>query len=157
MKIRKAELDDAGALAEILRGLGWFGTLESEPEERTRERVGRHLALYDADESHSIYVAEGPAGEVVGYVGVHWLPSLFLTGPEGLVSELFVAAPARGQGAGTKLMEAVQEEAAARGCSRLQVINRRNRESYRRGFYEKCGWVERPEAASLVYSLHPQG
>jgi GNAT superfamily N-acetyltransferase len=154
MRIRRARPDDRDALVKILRDLGWFSYLESELRERTAERVDRHLALYNAGESHSIYVAEDPAGEVAGYVGVHWLPSLFLVGPEGYVSELFVAASARGQSAGTRLLEAVRAEAAARGCSRLLVINRRTRESYQRGYYEKCGWVERPEAANFVYDLH---
>ena len=31
------------------------------------------------------------------------------------------------------------------------LINRRDRESYARGFYVKQGWVEQPEAARFVY------
>lgn len=115
--------------------------------------MARHLDLCISADGHSVYVGENSAGVVVGYLAVHWLPSLFLTGPEGYVSEIFVGASARGQGVGTALLQAVQDEAAERGCSRLSVLNRRNRESYKRGFYAKCGWKERPDAANFVCSL----
>lgn len=153
MQIRKAEATDTDSIVEILRALGWFAYLNSEPYEKTKERVAHHLNLYNLDDSHSVYVAENSAGAVVGYVGVHWQPSLFLTGPEGYVSELFVETSARGQGVGAELLEVVKREAAERGCSRLLVLNRRSRESYERGFYEKCGWKERPDAANFVYLL----
>ena len=77
----------------------------------------------------------------------------FLAGPEGYVSELFVCAAERGKGMGSRLLEAIKEEALARGCSRLTLINLRHRESYERGFYTTRGWQERPEAASFVYLL----
>ena len=153
MRIRKAQTDDSDAIVEILRTLGLFAHLSSEHPEQTKERVERHLRLCHADESHSVYVAEEPAGDIVGYVGVHWQPTLFLAGPEGYLSELFVRASARGRGAGTQLLQAVHNEAAERGCARLLVLNRRNRASYQRGFYENCGWVERPDAANFVYTL----
>jgi hypothetical protein len=33
------------------------------------------------------------------------------------------------------------------------LINFRDRESYRRRFYEKAGWEERPDGASFVRAL----
>ena len=153
MPIRRAEVTDAGPIANILRGLGWFTHLESELPEQTAARVGRHLALCLADDSHSIYVAETPAAGMAGYIAVHWQPSLFLPGPEGYISELFVETASRGQGLGRQLLEVVTEEALARGCCRLLLLNRRNRESYARGFYKKRGWVERPEAVNFVFPL----
>ena len=152
MSIRKAAPADAGPIARLLRGLGWFAHLEAELPAQSENRVGRHLALCLADNSHSIYVAE-TAADVVGYVAVHWQPSLFLPGPEGYISELFVEAAARGQGLGGQLLETVKEEALARGCCRLLLLNRRDRASYGRGFYKKRGWVERPEAVNFIYPL----
>lgn len=87
--------------------------------------------------SHSVHVAVAVPANVVGYVAVHWLPYLILPGPEGFVSELFVASDTRWQGVGTRLLEVTEAEAIARGCSRLQLINFRDRESYERRFYEK--------------------
>ncbi len=68
----------------------------------------------------------------------------------GFVSELFIVNSARGRGLGTLLLKAIEAEAIELGCSRLQLINFRNRKSYYRSFYEKAGWIERPEGASFV-------
>jgi GNAT superfamily N-acetyltransferase len=86
-----------------------------------------------------------------------WLGALvalsFLQGPEGYVSELFVAESVRGHGVGRALLRNIETEARARGCVRLSLINLRNRESYLRQFYVKAGWEERREAANFVYRI----
>ena len=152
--IRKARPDDIGALADLLIGLGWFQRyFEAASEAVIRARVGQHLGQCLADQSHSVYVAEGAAGQVDGYIAVHWLPYLFMPGPEGYISELFVREAARGQGLGSQLLAAVKEEAQARGCTRLALINIRSRESYQRGFYSRLGWEERPQAANFILRL----
>ena len=89
----------------------------------------------------------------MGYGSVHWLPYLFLQGPEGYVSELFVRESARGQGIGRELLKVIETEAKARGCVRLSLINLRSRESYTRQFYVKAGWEERPDAANFICRL----
>jgi GNAT superfamily N-acetyltransferase len=151
--IRQAQIEDAAPLAALLRELGWFAALEAETADATERRVAHYLAACLADASHSLYVAEQAPSGVAGYVAVHWLPYLFLAGPEGFISELFVGEAARGQGLGTQLLDAVVREARARGCARLQLINMRQRESYQRGFYTKRGWQEREGAADFVYVL----
>lgn len=154
VQIRQARLEDGTALAALLRSIGWFARMASEPETATRQTVSRHLEACLANPtSHSIYVATGRDGRLLGYVAVHWLPYLFLSGPEGFVSELFVAGSARGSGVGTLLLRTVEGEATARGCSRLQLINFRNRKSYQRRFYEKAGWEERPNGASFAKQI----
>jgi GNAT superfamily N-acetyltransferase len=153
IQIRKAQMTDTNAITHILRALGWFAHLSSESYETTEKRIAHHLESCNAADSHSVYVAESSAGDVVGYGTVHWMPTLFLPGPEGYVSELFVGESARGQGVGARLLEAMKEEAEERGCSRLWVVNMRYRESYKRGFYRKCGWEERPDAANFLLRL----
>jgi GNAT superfamily N-acetyltransferase len=159
--IRRAVPEDAGALARLLRSIGWFRRMENETEEVTARHVGVELLRCLADDSHSIYVALSTAASddsaVVAYVAVHWLPYLIKTGPEGFISELFVHESVRGQGLGRALLDTVIAEAVARGCSRLQLINFRERESYERGFYTKTGWEERPTAASFIYDLEAMG
>jgi GNAT superfamily N-acetyltransferase len=113
--------------------------MNEESTAETEMRITEHLRTCLADDSHSVLVAEGAKGAVLGYVAVHWLPYLMLAGPEGYVSELFVAESARGAGLGTKLLEAVKDMAIGRGCSRLMLVNRKMRESYRRGFYTEAG------------------
>lgn len=150
---RRATLEDAPALTALLRSIGWFTRMDSEPETTTLQTVARHLEMGLATTSHSIYVAADKDGRLIGYAAVHWLPYLFLAGPEGFVSELFVSESARGGGVGTLLLQAIEAEARERGCVRLQLINFRSRESYRRKFYEKSGWEERPDGASFVRLL----
>lgn len=153
IQIRKAKAEDTHSITEILRALGWFAHLNSEPLEATQRRVARHLESCHADDSHTVYVAEDSAGAVVGYAAVHWLPYMLLAGPEGYVSELFIQESARGKGAGTKLLEVIEAEAKGRGCSRLMLLNLRQRESYQREFYKKHGWEERPGVANFVRKL----
>jgi GNAT superfamily N-acetyltransferase len=151
--IREANIRDAGAIAGILHGLKWFANLQDASIEATQAQVVHHLELCDVDHSHSVYVAEGDAGEVTGYVAVHWLPYLFLKGPEGYISELFIDEAWRGHGIGAQLLETVKQEAKERGCYRLMLINSRTRESYQRAFYKKHGWEERPDMVNFVYIL----
>ena len=153
VKIRRAQVDDAPAIADILRGQQTFAHINQEPPANTEQRIRHHFNLCAASPSHSIYVAEDFMGEVVGYAAVHWLPYLLLTGPEGYVSELFVRVSEQGRGTGTLLLEEIKREGKTRGCSRLSLLNMRNRESYRRGYYKKFGWEERENAANFVLLL----
>ncbi len=113
----------------------------------------RALETIIAGDAHTLLVAAGDEGQLLGYAAVHWIPDLFLPGPEGYLSELFVDPDARGLGIGGALLDAIVSKARDRGCSRLQLINFRHRESYVRGFYAKHGWEERPTAANFALYL----
>jgi GNAT superfamily N-acetyltransferase len=153
IRIRKAEATDVPAITELLRSLGLFPHIDAEASSTTQARVLKHLNLCNADDSHLVLVAESPAGEIMGYSSVHWLPYFILAGVEGYVSELFIDEKFRSQGVGGKLLETIKTEALKRGCSRLMLLNRRQRESYQRRFYPKQGWEERAEMANFVYRL----
>lgn len=150
--IRKARMEDASALASLLQGLGQWHRLEVMPAEDCARMVAGHLKLDLGDDSHSVWVAE-LSERVVGYCAVHWEPYLFLPGPEGMVSELFLEETARGKGIGAALLAEVRIEAERRGCVRLGLLNSRGRESYQRGFYRKQGWVEREDMANFILYL----
>lgn len=64
-----------------------------------------------ADDSHTVRVATDSTGALIGYVAVHWLPYLFLSGPEGYVSELFVDETCRGHWVGSALIDAIVAQA----------------------------------------------
>ena len=153
IQIRRAIPADAPGLAALIQGLNWFASLEDKTLAQIEAIVERHLAMCLADSSHTVYTATHQVGNILGYTAVHWLPYLFLPGPEGFVSECFVAEPARGLGIGNRLLEAVKIEAKQRGCSRLELVNFKQRESYQREFYAKQGWEERTLAANFVYHL----
>lgn len=148
--IRNANSQDVEKLTDLLSQLGLLDFAEA-----TRDEVGRQLQeklnLAQAP-SHTLLVAE-PGASIIGYAAVHWLPCLFLSGMDGYLSELFVTPAARGHSVGTRLLAAVYGEAEKRRCTRLTLVNRRDRESYERGFYAKQGWVEQPEAARFSYTL----
>ena len=150
--IRPVLESDTASIVEILRSTGWFGHLETGDPIETQCRVQRHIQLCISDNSHSIFVAENAFSSLVGYASVHWLPYLFLTGPEGYISELFVDTDSRGMGIGRKLLEAIRNEAKLRDCSRLMLVTSRTRESYMREFYLKEGWSERKEVANFVFN-----
>jgi GNAT superfamily N-acetyltransferase len=152
MQLRKATIEDAAPLALLLREIGWFEAFKTESVDDSTRRVRSELELCLADGSHSVYVAQF-GDRIVGYVSVHWIPYLFMPGPEGYVSELFVRDGERGQSVGTQLLQVITAEARSRGCSRLALTNLRHRESYQRHFYTKAGWTERSDAAQFVYPM----
>jgi GNAT superfamily N-acetyltransferase len=153
IQIRKASLEDAVQLALLLKDVGWFELFKTEPLKEASRNVRSRIEQCLADDSHSIFVADSPEDSIVGYGSVHWLPYLFMRGPEGFVSELFVRESARGQGVGNQLLQTIEREARRRGCVRLSLINLRSRESYQRQFYIKAGWEERREAANFIYRI----
>ena len=97
IQIRELTAQDAPQIAELLREIGWFEAFKHEPLDVATQRVRRHIEQCLADNSHSIFVAVSSDDEIVGYGAVHWLPYLFLQGPEGYVSELFVRNPRAGK------------------------------------------------------------
>jgi GNAT superfamily N-acetyltransferase len=153
MRLRKAKIDDAEQLALLIKEIGWFETFKSESVADSTRQLRAQLERCLVDDSHFVYVAQSDEGTIIGYISVHWLPYLFMHGPEGYISELFIRDAARGQGVGRQLLQAVEAEARSRGCSRLSLMNLRSRESYQRQFYVKAGWVERSEAANFIYQI----
>lgn len=152
IRIREPEAGDIPALAELLASLeaaSWTRGMD-------RIEVERVLSACLRGKTAGVYLRVAEAeGKLAGYASAHWLPNLILGGPEGYVSELFVAPADRGRGIGGALLEDLEAEARARGCVRLSLLNLRERESYRRGFYAKRGWTERPGAANLIKRLEP--
>ena len=151
--IRDGRPEDAPAIDAVLRALGWFTHLDNIPSSETQARIARVITDKCAlDGDNTLLVAETTDGMVVGYLFVHWLPNLIFGG-EGYVSELFILPAVRGQGIGGALLEEAKRRAMARGYQRLTLFNRRERESYQRGFYPKHGWIERDDTALFMYYL----
>ncbi len=152
LEVRGAEKNDAVAMAEILREIGWS-------EKRNALAIGEVSApienLIDISlkypDGHTVLVATDASGGVAGFVNVHWVPFIMLAGVEGYVSDMFVSPSASGMGAGAALLGAVMEEGRRRDCFRLMVTNGKEKPSYKRGFYKKMGWTERPKVANFVY------
>ncbi len=156
ISIRDAVLEDALAIDAVLRALGWFTHLDDISSDERQERIASVIAEKCASGGdNTLLVAESDASGVVGYLFVHWLPNLIFGG-EGYVSELFIRPEARGHGIGGALLEETKRRGVARGYQRLSLFNRRERESYQRGFYPKHGWVERDDTALFMYNLEEE-
>ncbi len=153
MKIRKVHKEDSGQLIELLKNIGWFKTILNNPQKDLEIKLKKYLEFCLADNSHSMYVLEDNNKIILAYISVHWLPYLFLEGPEGFISELFIRDNQRGKGIGTKLLNKVKEEAKERGCSRLSLLNGKNRESYERRFYQKQGFIERDQMMNFIFKF----
>jgi N-acetylglutamate synthase-like GNAT family acetyltransferase len=151
MNIRQARVEDSSGIATILRAIGWSQQIEQETEGETRAIVQERLAQCLREQTNNVFVAEH-GGSVAGYVAVHWYPHL-MRGNDGYISELFVHPVMAGHEIGSRLLEVVREEGLRRGCTRLLLMNRRDRESYRRGFYAKRGWKELDNAAFFSLAL----
>lgn len=134
----------ADQIAAILVETGWFEAVQ-------HARVEEVLACANRD-SRSVLIAQDMDGNVIGYVAYHRIPYLFLAADEAYVSELFVREGQRGKGVGSALLDAAVRDACGNGVARMMLITGRNRESYRRGFYQKKGWREREEMANFVVS-----
>ncbi len=153
LAVRAAEKSDAGAMAEILREIGWSEKRNALPIEEISSPIeGLIKSSINDPDGHTVLVAEdGNGGGVKGFVNVHWVPFIMLGGTEGYVSDMFVSPSASGMGAGSLLLSAVMEEGKRRDCFRLMVTNGKEKPSYKRGFYKKMGWAERPKVANFVY------
>lgn len=152
IKVRKAKLADAVAMASILREIGWSEKRNSMPLEEVSgpiEKLIEHTNSYT--EGHTIYVAVDEENSVVGFTNVHWVPFVMLGSIEGYVSDVFVSPSASGKGAGKLLLDNVMKEGEKRGAYRLMVTNGKEKPSYKRGFYNNMGWTERPKVANFVY------
>jgi len=117
-----------------------------------RSAIAATLDVFAASAPDCIFVAE-VAGEVVGYVAVHWVPFPMIQGWEAYISDVIVSQSLRGTGIGRRLLETVESEARERGCARLMLNNSRTASSFLRKFYPKHGFRERDDFANFVKSL----
>jgi GNAT superfamily N-acetyltransferase len=152
IKVRPVKETDLIDIEKILRQLQWFDTVNKETAEKIINRINNYLQICQRNPDHEIYVAE-KSKKVIGYVFVHWLIYLFLPGPEGYISDLFVQEKDRGHGVGSALLNEVKKQAEKRGCYRLNLLNNRERVSYKRGFYKKNGWNERENMSNFIFLL----
>ncbi|NTV67263.1 MAG: GNAT family N-acetyltransferase [Chlorobaculum sp.] len=152
--IRCAQAEDARSIALILLKTGWFPHLSGDSVEFQIERIETLLALsYNGSDCRSVYVDEAGVSNVFAYLTVQWLPYLFLSAPEGYISEIFVHDGLRGKGIGKSLIETAERESRERGCSRLMLCNARDRDSCQRGVYQKFGLQERESIANFILKL----
>jgi GNAT superfamily N-acetyltransferase len=153
MILRDATESDVPGIAEVLHGIVEIKSIAGCTVEQICDRVAKALAEAATAKASTILVAIMEDETIAGYCAVHWVPFLFFTGPEGYVSELFVRQNSRSEGVGSALLDEVKRRAMQRGCTRLSLLNGRDGEAYRRGFYAKRNWQERDRMANFILSI----
>ncbi|MGW6278355.1 N-acetyltransferase family protein [Kribbella sp. NPDC055071] len=103
----------------------------------------------DADPHQVLIVAERN-DELVGTLQLTIVPGLSRRGStRGLIEAVRVAAPARGSGLGTTLIEWAIEESRNRGCTLVQLTSDKTRTAAHR-FYERLGFANTHEGFKLT-------
>jgi ribosomal protein S18 acetylase RimI-like enzyme len=145
--IRPLRPSDIADIMQLHRELGWNPAFRADGS-----TLKQRLEALITEENALLLVAE-LQGKVVGYIHGEIVTYLLFAGREMLVSELFVMENVRGHGVGKALLGAIESEAVKHKCFRISVLNSRERESYKRGFYPSLGYEERPHTANFTKRL----
>ena len=146
VQIQPATLQDIPVILELIHELAEFEHLRDQVT-ATAAQLQEHL--FGARPYAQVLLARD-AMQVVGFALFFHSYSTFLTKPGIYLEDLYVRETWRGHGVGTRLLQAVQAEAVARGCGRYEwsVLNWNRRAI---DFYEKMG--ARPLSEWTVYRL----
>ncbi len=134
IEVRRARLEEAPILVELILGLAEYEKLEP-PDEAAQQRLVRDIfGERPRLEAWLAFVD----GEAAGYALVLETYSSFLALPTLYLEDIFVRPEFRGRGAGAALFRRMVEEAERRGCGRMEwVVLDWNRPALE--FYERFG------------------
>lgn len=135
MRLRPATLEDSPPIAGLLAQLGYPGTESFLP---------RRIAELSAHPDAWLRVAEDDEGRLLGFIGLHFMAQLALTGDFCRITYFCVDDAARSAGVGRELEAAAEVEARARGCDRIEVHCHERRVHAHR-FYCRQGYEESPK------------
>lgn len=140
MNIRKAEMNDIVALAELHRGEGWCYD----------EEVVLRDYWDDSFDKESILVAEVD-GKIVGTVEISKAYKARF-GFFAVLRRLVVHPSYRGKGIGRELMKEALEESRKMGCNAIELsVDPENTQPHR--FYESLGFKDDRKEIIMVKSL----
>jgi GNAT superfamily N-acetyltransferase len=128
-RVRLARESDAVQIAGLAGQLGYPSTTDD---------ILRRMRTLEPASQHALFVAESPAGEVVGWGHVS-VSHLIENDLRAELNGLIVAEGQRSLGAGRKLLEQAERWARERGCKALNLRSnvKRNRAHQ---FYERQGY-----------------
>lgn len=133
MKIRLAAAKDSFALSVLLSELGY---------ENTEVFIDSRLAqLIDDPAEELLVVVHGSM--VIGFISLHFIPQLALSGDFARVSYFCIAQGERGKSVGQRLLQHAEQRARQRGCDRMEV-HCHERRSQAHAFYAREGYRESP-------------
>ena len=129
LTVRPACIGDVARIAALCHQLGYPSS---------REDVQRRLNQVEAQERHAVYVAQLPAGNVVGWVHVY-VCYLLEADPYAEIGGLVVDEACHGRGIGRLLLQRVEEWARGQGCRTVCVRSNVVREGAH-AFYKRLGY-----------------
>jgi GNAT superfamily N-acetyltransferase len=132
--IRRAAESDLDEALRLLKELGY--------RDLERDSFAQAFAEALTHPEIVVLVAEDSNGRLLGLASLSHRPQLRLAGIVVTLDELVVDSGARGTGVGRKLLDEVRTFARGIAARRLELQTNRSRESYKRGFYLKNGFVE---------------
>lgn len=145
--IRPLQQGDLDSVMQLHRELGWNPAFRADGS-----TLRQRLSALINEENALLLVAECNKN-VVGYIHGEIVKYLLFAGSEMLISEVFVMENMRGKGVGKALIDTMETEAVKQRCFRITVLNSRERESYKRGFYPSMGYEERQGTAVFIKRL----
>jgi ribosomal protein S18 acetylase RimI-like enzyme len=147
--VRVATLDDAEVIGRLLHD---FNVEYDEITPGPVVIAQRIHQLIASGDSAVLFVGDGPDGLAV----MRFRPSLWITGLECYLAELYVVPHLRGQGRGRALLEAAMDFARERGAGYME-LNTGEDDTAARGLYESLGFSNREGkadgASQLYYEL----
>jgi GNAT superfamily N-acetyltransferase len=149
MNIRVAKTEDARAIAEVLCNIDDHPHWKERGVDELEKTVLDGLEWNNPERLVLVAVLDD---RVVGY-GVVYYQQLLFSRKEAYISELFIHSDASGKGVGTSLLKRMEAEAVAQHCRRLTLVNFKDVESYRRGFYSSRGWTEQENTVRFALNL----
>jgi ribosomal protein S18 acetylase RimI-like enzyme len=129
LTIRTAEMNDAGALAQLMCELGY---------ETTKSEMRMRLERIATDERYRTFVAARD-GEVCGMIGTVTNPSYEHNDPSGRILALAILSTMRRRGIGRALIATAEKDFAKRGIRRVALNTQLTREDAHK-FYESLGY-----------------
>jgi GNAT superfamily N-acetyltransferase len=133
--VRRACAADAADVARLLRD---FNAEFDEPAPSAAVLADRVAAMIAADEITVLLAGSGPEGLALFSLR----PSLWVSGPDVLLQELYVVPARRGEGLGRALLEATIEAAREAGASHIE-LNTSDDDTAAIGLYESFGFTNR--------------
>lgn len=134
-RVRPARRGDSDALSTLLAELGYAGAAD----QATVHWVISHPEI-------EVFVAGDPQDKPVGMIVFSHRPQLRAKGRVATIEELIVTEAWRRRGVGRELIKRVVDRVRTLSVKQLEVVTHRGRESYAKGFYEACGFVEADSA-----------
>ena len=120
IRIRKARLDDAEAIAQLSKDLGY------EPH---KDEIVRKLQKFELSPGEVIFVAEYE--KVVGWMHISLVEPLE-SDPFAEIRGIVVAEEYRRKGIGTKLIQSAEEWTRRKNCKKIRIRTNMKREDTRK-------------------------